>query len=349
MPESWQVGPWRFEPGGLAACGNDVDISQGKVDLTRFQAAVQTTTPDLSAKYLERLESGSDSMRVITKEELSQYVELASLGEDAWETVQRDSEIHIRRYRDRKYFGGVFVKLTGRLPNANAAHAAHCFLNFADRAGWDSQMDNFRVVHRIADNELLYSRLHCPPLTDREFFTYHMLLSHEKRGGLLIYSRSVDAEMSAMPRSGNVRAHQYMMASEIMDDPEGGAFFTTISAVDPRIPFMPKWIMSLMMPSEFRKWVSSVARRCKKLKELGKSVPCEVFFQMAIHANSPESDKIVDSTWADSALPVIDTNDLFHASQNSKVVEEELDVKGLGSEPRSIAGLLFGCRILCDV
>ena len=84
----------------------------------------------------------------------------------------------VRRHRDRSLFGGsAFVKLTGRVANATAAQAlgkfqlgssfwtrlgcfrpwklawhcwnevAHCHMHFADRAGWDKQMDGFKILH----------------------------------------------------------------------------------------------------------------------------------------------------------------------------------------------------------
>ena len=66
---------------------------------------------------------------------------------DVWDTIQADAQIHVARHRDRGLFGGsVFVRLTGRVRGATAAQVAHCHMNFEDRAGWDKQMDGFKVL-----------------------------------------------------------------------------------------------------------------------------------------------------------------------------------------------------------
>ncbi|CAK9057434.1 Integrase catalytic domain-containing protein [Durusdinium trenchii] len=48
--------------------------------------------------------------------------------------------------------------------------------------------------------------------------------------------------------------------------------------MDPYIPFLPRWIMSLLVPSEFRRWVHAVDRRCKELNRDGIKVPCSPLF-----------------------------------------------------------------------
>eukprot|EP00439_Symbiodinium_sp_Y106_P068594 s2809_g11.t1 len=116
----------------------------------------------------DRLGSESD-VGVIRPREVEQLVELSSAGEEVWETLVKDEQIHIQRHRDRSLFNGsVFVKLVGRISNTTAAHdnrlktteVAHCFGNFADRAGWDKQMDSFRLMYNVASNDILYSLLH---------------------------------------------------------------------------------------------------------------------------------------------------------------------------------------------
>lgn len=202
----------------------------------------------------DRLGSESD-VGVIRPREVEQLVELSSAGEEVWETLVKDEQIHIQRHRDRSLFNGsVFVKLVGRISNTTAAHVAHCFGNFADRAGWDKQMDSFRLMYNVASNDILYSLLHAPPLTDRDFLIYHATMRHEAGRGIMLYTRS--ASNSLCPPTRAVRATQYVASYCIMQDPDGkGVTFTTTSAVDPHIPFLPKWVL-MPCPSPWRRCCS---------------------------------------------------------------------------------------------
>ena len=56
------------------------------------------------------------------------------------------------------------------------------------------------------------------------------------------YSRS--AAQSLGPSTRAVRAWQYVAAHQILQDADGqGVTFTTTTAMDPQIPFLPRWIM----------------------------------------------------------------------------------------------------------
>eukprot|EP00440_Ansanella_granifera_P008922 gb/GFBE01009668.1/.p1 GENE.gb/GFBE01009668.1/~~gb/GFBE01009668.1/.p1 ORF type:complete len:406 (+),score=81.46 gb/GFBE01009668.1/:1-1218(+) len=273
----WKAGPWQVEPRGLLACGNP-RAAGPQVPSAEKLAKLQTSASEgreAGKCFVERLSSRSDACRVITKSEVEELLELTGAGEEVWESIQADAQIQVRRHRDRSLFGGcVFVKLSAHIPDAQAAHVAHCFLNFADRAGWDKQMDGFNVLHNVAGNDLLYSVIHASPLADRDFLVFQMLFRHEHGRGLMFYSRSADDDLC--PPTRNIRARQYVSATEIMQNPGGGVTFTTTTAVDPQIPFLPKWIMNLLVPSEFRRWANAVEHRCKELR--GTDVPCSMLF-----------------------------------------------------------------------
>ncbi|CAK9004812.1 unnamed protein product [Durusdinium trenchii] len=275
--ETWQAGPWQLVPDGLSAIGNE--RTPGRMAEETF-ASFQTTceSEEDNVDLITRLSSSSSATRLITQHEVEQLLWLTDAGDEVWETIQSDDLTHVRRHRDRSLFGGsAFVKLTGRVANATAAQVAHCHMHFADRAGWDKQMDGFKILHHEKGNDLLYSVIHAPPLADRDFLMHHTVFRHESGRGLMFYSRSADD--SLYPPTRAVRAKQYVAAHQITQDADGrGVTFTTTTAMDPYIPFLPRWIMSLLVPSEFRRWVHAVDRRCKELNRDGIKVPCSPLF-----------------------------------------------------------------------
>ncbi|CAE6960275.1 unnamed protein product [Symbiodinium natans] len=219
-------------------------------------------------------------------------LELTGAGEEdltqlAWETLQKDEQVHIQRHRDRSLFcGSVFVKLTGHVPNTTVAHVAHCFSNFADRGLWDKQMDSFRVMYNVQSNDIVYGLLHVPPLTDRDFFLYHATLCHESGRGIMFYTRS--ASNSLCPPTRAVRATQYMASHCLMQDPDGkGVTFTSTQAVEPHIPFLPRWVMTLLLPAEFRRWRSAVDQRSHELHRDGVPIPVASVLQTEAQLRAP--------------------------------------------------------------
>lgn len=285
VEDSWQAGPWQLMPDGLRSIGNE--RREACVD-DELIASIQATELEEDGDFLSRLSSCSDAKRVILQREVEQLLTLTSAGEEVWDTIQADDQIHVSRHRDRSRFGCVFVKLSGHVANATAPQVAHCHMHFADRAEWDQQMDGFRVLHHAKGNDLLYSVIHAPPLADRDFLMFHTVLRHESGRGLMFYSRSADD--SFCPPTRAIRARQYVAAHQIMQDPDGrGVTFTTTTAVDPQIPFLPRWIMSLLVPSEFRRWVHAVERRCKELYRDKIEVPCAPLFLPDFKLKSPAS------------------------------------------------------------
>lgn len=282
----WQAGPWIVEPSGMEVFGNprtqflEAEVVQKHLDQLPFKEENQPLS--------ERLGSESD-VGVIRPWEVEQLVELSNAGEEVWETLVKDEQIHIQRHRDRSLFNGsVFVKLVGRISNTTAAHVAHCFGNFADRAGWDKQMDSFRLMYNVASNDILYSLLHAPPLTDRDFLIYHATLRHESGRGIMLYTRSASNRLCPPTRA--VRATQYVASYCIMQDPDGkGVTFTTTSAVDPHIPFLPKWVLTLLVPSEFRRWRNAVEKRCRELHRDAVPIPVAALLQPEAELRAPKA------------------------------------------------------------
>ena len=67
-----------------------------------------------------------------------------------WQTFHHDEKLHARRHKDRTLVGGaIFVKVSGYFPGVTVDHVAHCYMNFNDRAGWDRQMDGFKVTSPV--------------------------------------------------------------------------------------------------------------------------------------------------------------------------------------------------------
>eukprot|EP00443_Scrippsiella_acuminata_P127769 CAMPEP_0115750690 /NCGR_PEP_ID=MMETSP0272-20121206/94867_1 /TAXON_ID=71861 /ORGANISM="Scrippsiella trochoidea, Strain CCMP3099" /LENGTH=173 /DNA_ID=CAMNT_0003195839 /DNA_START=31 /DNA_END=549 /DNA_ORIENTATION=+ len=64
----------------------------------------------------------------------------------------------------------------------------------------------------------------------------------------------------------------------ISADPEGGTRFTTVAVVDPKIPFMPKWVINIFIPSEMRKFIVLLNENSHALKQAGIKTPCASFF-----------------------------------------------------------------------
>ncbi|CAK9055784.1 unnamed protein product [Durusdinium trenchii] len=266
MMEAWVACDWELVPTGLKALGNDIEAPVGQVE-----KGVQD-----ARGFLEKICSESQRRQVITQAEVEGFLALACAGEDVWQTFHHDEKLHARRHKDRTLVGGaIFVKVSGYFPGVTVDHVAHCYMNFNDRAGWDRQMDGFKVLQHGEGNDLMHTVLHSPPLSDRDFLVWHIVLRHTNGKGLMFYSRSADD--SFYPPGRAVRAMQYIGAHQLIQD-SGGVTFTTITAVEPYIPFLPRWVMSLLLPSEFKRWRSSVLRRCSELR--GQRVPCTGLFTL---------------------------------------------------------------------
>lgn len=284
--DSWQAGPWQLVSNGLASMGNKRSGGLECLDAQKSES-IQVKLEEEETDFVSCLSSPCKAKRVIMQREVEQLLTLTDAGDEVWETIQVDDMIHVRRHRDPGLFGGcVFVKLSGHVANATAPQVAHCHMNFADRAGWDNQMDGFKVLHHTEGNDLLYCVIHAPPLSDRDFLMFHTVFRHESGRGLMFYSRSADD--SLCPPNRAIRARQYVAAHQIMQDPDGrGVTFITTTAMDPQIPFLPRWIMSLLVPSEFRRWVHAVERRCKELHRDNIEVPCAPLFLPDFKLKSP--------------------------------------------------------------
>lgn len=268
------MGTWVLQPRGLELCGNSrAPPAPEAKGVNEILESLETGTPVYETSYEERLSSKCDSKQVITGEEVARFLQLSKQGDDVWEMVVAEEKIQVRRHRNRQLFrGSLFVRLTARLANTTCAHVAHCMVNFQDRAQWDKQLDNFRILHTVAGNDVLHCILHAPPLRDRDFVLFFTVWRKVDGKGILLYSRFADDALSPPTRA--VRAIQYVQATTILEDGTGGVSIETLTAIDPIIPFMPQWIVSWLVPSEFRRWVRSVERRCAELRRDSAAVPC---------------------------------------------------------------------------
>jgi len=158
----------------------------------------------------------------------------------------------------------------------------------------DKQMDGFQVLHNVAANDILYSVIHASPLADRDFLSFHALFRHEQGNGLAFYTRFAD-ESFFTPPCRAVRAKQYVLMTEIMQDADV-VTFTTTTAMDPQIPWLPKWIMNWLVPSEFRKWVSAVENRCGELARAGIKVPCATLLAEKSSTASDTEEEILNGS-----------------------------------------------------
>mmetsp|Transcript_45416 Transcript_45416/g.145724 ORF Transcript_45416/g.145724 Transcript_45416/m.145724 type:complete len:412 (-) Transcript_45416:270-1505(-) len=278
--QPWSVGPWTLEPRGLALCGNAA-AAPGE-EARRVAAKVRADTASAggggeASTYSQRLSSLQGADCVVTQQEVSEFLELAGQGEALWEGVSSDARTNVQRHRDRSLCGGVFVKMSAHIPTAtDLSHVAACYLDFADRATWDKQVDGFRTLHSKEGSDALYYTMHVPPLSDRDFVIFHAILRHESGKGVLLYMRHADP--SFVPHTRAVRACCYVTVVEITEHPEGGASVVVIAAVDPKIPFLPKWIVNALVPSEWRKNVAEVERHCSKLAAAGTRPACAALF-----------------------------------------------------------------------
>lgn len=277
---AWVAGDWELLPDGLRVIGNDIDAPP--LDNPESEEELDHDTP-----FVEKLNSARARQRIITQREAEEL--LAVVHCDAyWDAFHRDEFIEVQRHKDRSLFGGaVFVKISGCFPGTTVDHVAHCYMNFKDRAKWDKQMDGFKVLNHSKGNDLLYSVIHSPPLSDRDFMVFHTVLRHRSRSGLMFYSRSVD-DAFYPKQPGAVRATQFMAAHQLIQE-AGGVRFMTSTAIDPHIAFLPRWVLTLLLPSEFKRWRSSVLRRCGELR--GQSVPCTVLWpeEEIQQADTPEA------------------------------------------------------------
>eukprot|EP00929_Paragymnodinium_shiwhaense_P071501 TRINITY_DN3633_c0_g2_i1.p1 TRINITY_DN3633_c0_g2~~TRINITY_DN3633_c0_g2_i1.p1 ORF type:complete len:402 (+),score=37.47 TRINITY_DN3633_c0_g2_i1:219-1424(+) len=274
-----RAGPWILEPAGLQACGNVMSADVCPARSHSFAQKIQTDSPRFETDYATHMSSKCEKDRIITSAEVEKFLSLSCGGQDdtMWEVIKEDSQISTKRYRDLSLFpGAVLARVSAQLANTTAAHVAHCFLNFADREAWDKQVGSFRVLHNICANDVLYYNLKAAPLHDRDFVVWHTIWRHESGRGLLIYNRSASDVLSP-PTSCKVRATQYVQATEIMEDGQGNVRFSTTAAIDPCVP-IPKWLTSMMIPREFRKWVAGVEKRCAELRSDNFVPPCNSFF-----------------------------------------------------------------------
>jgi len=265
--EPWVAGDWELVPGGLSVLGNGLCTTPLPSDAESEDAT------DTSVPFVEKLCTSFGRRNIITQSEAEEL--LALVDGDDWDHFLRDNLIHVQRHKDRQLFDGcIFVKISGCFPGTTVDHVAHCHMNFLDRAQWDKQMDGFKVLNHSKGNDILHCVLHSAPLSDRDFLLFHTVLRHQKRSGLMFYSRSADDMF--YPRTSAVRATQYMAAHQFIQD-GNDVFFTTTTAVEPHIAFLPRWVMTWLLPSEFKRWRLSVLRRCKEL--LGQKVPCSTLFE----------------------------------------------------------------------
>eukprot|EP00929_Paragymnodinium_shiwhaense_P019718 TRINITY_DN13346_c0_g1_i1.p1 TRINITY_DN13346_c0_g1~~TRINITY_DN13346_c0_g1_i1.p1 ORF type:complete len:445 (+),score=31.92 TRINITY_DN13346_c0_g1_i1:127-1461(+) len=284
-----RVGPWLLEQAGLLACGNTADTSICSERRSAFSKMVLTDSPRFKTDYATHMSDHIEKHRAITAEELSQFMTMGCEDESKWDILREDGHMSVKRYSDLNLFpGAVLARLGSRIPNTTAACVAHCFCNFADREVWDKQVGSFKILHTVGSNDILYYNLKASPLHDRDFLVFHTIWRHESGRGLLIYSRSAD-DMLVPAHKSAVRALQYVQATELMEDEDGGVDFTTTAAIDPAVP-IPKWLTSLLIPREFSKWVASVTKRCDEMRVAGFVPPCSKLFvpEIKLPASAPQ-------------------------------------------------------------
>eukprot|EP00929_Paragymnodinium_shiwhaense_P071500 TRINITY_DN3633_c0_g1_i1.p1 TRINITY_DN3633_c0_g1~~TRINITY_DN3633_c0_g1_i1.p1 ORF type:complete len:400 (+),score=37.67 TRINITY_DN3633_c0_g1_i1:108-1307(+) len=283
-----RAGPWILEPAGLQACGNAMSANVCPVRSHSFAQKAQTDAPSFETDYATHMSSKCEKNRIVTAGEVQQFLSLGVQGQNdtMWEVIKEDSQISTKRYRELSLFpGAVLARVSATVPNTTAAHVAHCFLNFADREAWDTQVGSFKILHNVCGNEVLYFNLKAAPLHDRDFVVWHTVWRHESGRGLLIYNRSTN-DVLAPPGKCTVRANAYVQATEIMEDGHGGVHFSTTAAIDPSVP-VPKWLTSMLIPREFRRWVSCVTKRCEELRSERFVPPCIGLFRSDAIVPSP--------------------------------------------------------------
>mmetsp|Transcript_58107 Transcript_58107/g.125581 ORF Transcript_58107/g.125581 Transcript_58107/m.125581 type:complete len:380 (-) Transcript_58107:199-1338(-) len=282
-----QVGEWTLEPGGLASCGTLSESARDEVMSGMSMA-------DTSRDYMDRL-AVADDKHLISVEEVQQYLSLVTMENDAWELVTEDSRIKVHRLRDRSLGGGVCVKLFARLPpGTSLMHAANCVLNYEDRKKWDKQIIGARLLGHAHGNDLLYGICRAAPLADRDFLAFHTLFRREDGKGIMSYQRGADNAM--FPPTKAVRVTMYVLATQVYEEPDGSVCLSVMSACDPVIPLMPKWIINMLTPSEWRRFTTAVATRSKKLQAAKEIPPCAFLFE----PRPPEKQK-TDSTGLSTA------------------------------------------------
>lgn len=290
--ESVYAGPWQKIPRGLSLCGNATEPMTPA--LKKNLPLLRAEATSFAGGYIERLNKGIDPGQLITGEEVESFLAMSALSGDMWETVSRGGGATVTRHRSRGLFGGcMFTQLHGTLLDTTPAHVAHSCLRFAERTAWDKAVVRMKLVHSMETNDVVHYEVRAPPLGPRDFVVYHTIWRHESGSRLLIYSRSGADEL--LPPNRSVRAKQFVQAVEISEAPNGVSFQVT-TAVDPRMPLMPKWIMTVMVPREFRKWLVTMQRQCLELKRAGLDSPCARFFEPAFDIDTPISWTLDDAS-----------------------------------------------------
>lgn len=274
MDAAWS-GHWAIDPQGPLHSGN---VSQQvPSDLASLFKGIQTDPSPVPGNLVDRLVAGRDGHRVIQGDEIALVLQLFTLGEDKWELVKEYPGVKVMRYNDHSLFHGcLFGKIFVHVPHATKEQVAHSILNFEERATWDKQVAGFTSWPAPMGNELIRCRIHAPPFSDRDFSVFHCIARHVDGKGILTYQRYADDNFA--PPGRDVRGHLAIIATTVTDHPKGGASFSTCTVLDPRIPFMPKWIINAFIPAEFRKWADGLAQNCAKLQAAGTPLPCAVLF-----------------------------------------------------------------------
>mmetsp|Transcript_71523 Transcript_71523/g.155383 ORF Transcript_71523/g.155383 Transcript_71523/m.155383 type:complete len:399 (-) Transcript_71523:12-1208(-) len=269
--------PFIIDTDGARTVGNTLEAipssRQGAFEKLRLE-------PYPEGRYVDFLADESNASRIITDDEVAAIMALHREGDSVWEPVKDYGNLKVDRYHDRSLFSGcLFGRLTAHLPHATKEHVAHCVMNFAERAKWDATVAGFDAWKGPAGNDVMRFRIHAPPFYDRDFVTLHVLALCDG-AGILTYQRFAMEELSP-PSSKEVRGKFGCIATLIRDHPDGGVFFRSATVMDPKIPFLPKWLINTFIPMEFNKWIGVLSQRCAEMQKSGitaASLPCAKAF-----------------------------------------------------------------------
>jgi hypothetical protein len=253
---------WRVEKIGLKACDNPVIADSSVDDL------VESSSAPLPSDFVELISTVSRKRAIAPEQEISMGLGLLD-NEERWEmvrtyAVEGGGDVKVERYHDHRLFSGCFFgRASSYLPDVPIDVAAHSFLFFEERAKWDYQVADFRVLQAPDANNLLHFRMHAVPFSDRDFVVFHALARRVKghRGFVFMMRQADDGFAPASKKY--VRGQIPLNFLRIEEDIDrGGISWRAISTVDPRLPFTPHWFVNLFVPNEINRWIVAFRKHC---------------------------------------------------------------------------------------
>lgn len=269
-------GSWYINPLGEKLMGNDV-LPVPASSAKAFQA-LRSDTPKAATKYLESLASGVDAKHPISPEEVQHVIDLHSQGEEVWELVKDfggEHQVMVHRYKDASLFkGAMFGRLTAFFPSLSKEEVLYRCMNIKARVAWDKQVEGFDTYPAPRGNSVLRYRMNAPPFSLRDFVVFQVILCNAKDKSVMQYQRLADNSLFP-PTRKEVRGRIPIMATLISDLPTGGVLFRNLIVFDPNLPIIPKWLINMFIPTEFKKWTECLRSACAE--QAGRITPGQGF------------------------------------------------------------------------